>query len=146
MGLGVPGNPFNYSIRHDGRPFRLSRRKCLPSRRRMHYEDFPALSQGLPLGWMPEERGPRGGHPAPQVPRCPPHREDALAQEVIRWSKALKPLVRVVAKQVGHKPGSKVIVFAELRDTVEFLADLFRAEGIEMDRFTGRGRRRGGRG
>ena len=49
-------------------------------------------------------------------------------------------------EQVGHKPGSKVIVFAELRDTVEFLADLCRAEGIEMDRFTGSGRRRGGRG
>lgn len=58
----------------------------------------------------------------------------------------LEPLVRVVAKQVGRKSGSKVIVFAELRDTVEFLVDLFRAQGIGVERFTGQGTRQGRKG
>lgn len=58
----------------------------------------------------------------------------------------IEPLVRVVMEQVRRHPRSKVIVFAELRDTVDFLADLFRAQDIEVERFTGQGTRQGRKG
>jgi Fanconi anemia group M protein len=58
----------------------------------------------------------------------------------------LEPLVRVVGEQVARKPDSKIIVFAELRDTVDFLVDLFRTKGVPVERFTGQGARQGRRG
>lgn len=67
-----------------------------------------------------------------------------------RWKGAshpkVEPLLRVVSRQVESKPGSKVIVFAELRDTVDFLGGLLRAEGIRAERFTGQGTRQGRKG
>jgi len=56
----------------------------------------------------------------------------------------LLPLVALLKERA--KPGRKVIVFAELRDTVDFLVDLFRAEGLVAERFTGQGSREGRKG
>ncbi len=58
----------------------------------------------------------------------------------------LDPLLRVVSEQLAGKPDSKIIVFAELRDTVDFLVELFRSKGIEVERFTGQGTRQGRKG
>jgi len=58
----------------------------------------------------------------------------------------LEPLVRVVSEQLASKPDSKIIVFAELRDTVDFLVDLFRSKGMKVERFTGQGTRQGRKG
>jgi len=58
----------------------------------------------------------------------------------------LEPLVRTVKEQVARKPDSKIIVFAELRDTVEFLVKLFKAEGVNVEHFVGQGTRQGRKG
>ncbi len=58
----------------------------------------------------------------------------------------LEPLVRVVSEQIASKPDAKVIVFAELRDTVDFLVGLFRSQGVKVERFTGQGTRQGRKG
>lgn len=58
----------------------------------------------------------------------------------------LEPLVRVASEQLARKSDSKVIVFAELRDTVDFLVALFSSKDIEVERFTGQGGRRGRKG
>ncbi len=58
----------------------------------------------------------------------------------------LEPLVEVVSTQLTRKPDGKVLVFAELRDTVDFLVDLFRRRGTRVERFTGQGTRQGRRG
>jgi len=52
----------------------------------------------------------------------------------------------VVSGQLAAKPDSKVLVFAELRDTVDFLVGLFRSQGIRVERFTGQGNRQGRKG
>jgi Fanconi anemia group M protein len=80
--------------------------------------------------------------------------KDPLVQRAYRAAKRWKgashpkvePLLRVVSTQVKAKPGSKVIVFAELRDTVDFLVGLLRSEGLRAERFTGQGTRRGRKG
>ncbi len=56
------------------------------------------------------------------------------------------PLVEVVARQLRSKPRSKVMVFAELRDTVDLLVDLLGAKGFTVERFTGQGGRGGQKG
>jgi Fanconi anemia group M protein len=43
-------------------------------------------------------------------------------------------------------PGRKIIVFAELRDTVDHLVGLIRKEGLAAERFTGQGTREGRKG
>lgn len=53
----------------------------------------------------------------------------------------VEPLLRTIAQQTGRKPGSKVIVFAELRDTVEHLESLIGSNGVRVGRFTGQGSR-----
>ena len=58
----------------------------------------------------------------------------------------LEPLVHVVSEQLAAKANAKVIVFAELRDTVEFLVELFRGTGARVERFTGQGARGGRKG
>ncbi len=58
----------------------------------------------------------------------------------------LEPLLRVVSQQIKAKPRSEVIVFAELRDTVDFLVTLFRSRGMKVERFTGQGSRQGRKG
>jgi ERCC4-related helicase len=58
----------------------------------------------------------------------------------------LEPLVKVITAQIASKAGSKVIVFAELRDTVEFLESLMRSKDIRVERFTGQGSREGRKG
>jgi Fanconi anemia group M protein len=58
----------------------------------------------------------------------------------------MEPLLEEVKKQLAEKPSSKVIVFAELRDTVEHLEATFKAEGIDVQRFTGQGSRQGRKG
>jgi len=67
-----------------------------------------------------------------------------------RWKGAshpkLEPLLKVIGEQTGRKPGSKVIVFAELRDTVEFLVSLIRSSGVRVERFTGQSSREGRKG
>jgi len=56
----------------------------------------------------------------------------------------LAPLLDLVREVAGK--GQKVIVFAELRDTVEFLTELCRREGLSAERFTGQGTREGRKG
>ena len=67
-----------------------------------------------------------------------------------RWKGAshpkLEPLLKVIGEQTGRKPSSKVIVFAELRDTVEFLVSLIRSSGVRVERFTGQSSREGRKG
>jgi len=58
----------------------------------------------------------------------------------------LEPLVRVVKEQIAEKPDSKVIVFAELRDTVEFIVGLLQREGAKVEHFVGQGTRQGRKG
>lgn len=58
----------------------------------------------------------------------------------------LEPLVKVVSEQIATKPSSKIIVFAELRDTVEFLTALFHSQGINIEHFIGQGTRQGRKG
>ncbi len=58
----------------------------------------------------------------------------------------LEPLIATVKQQVLTKPASKVIVFAELRDTVEFLVKLIRKEGIKVEHFVGQGTRQARKG
>jgi ERCC4-related helicase len=58
----------------------------------------------------------------------------------------IEPMVEEVRKQLAEKPSSKVIVFAELRDTVEHLEEMLRAEGMNVERFTGQGSRQGRKG
>lgn len=58
----------------------------------------------------------------------------------------LKPLEETVKEQIARKPDSKIIVFAELRDTVEFLVKLFKSEGINVEHFVGQGTRQGRKG
>jgi len=49
----------------------------------------------------------------------------------------IEPLVKVVKEQLAKKADSKMIVFAELRDTVEYLTSLFKADGIKVEHFVG---------
>lgn len=56
----------------------------------------------------------------------------------------LEPLL-VLLQQTGV-PGKKVIVFAELRDTVDFLVDLLTRSGLRAERFVGQGSREGRKG
>ena len=58
----------------------------------------------------------------------------------------IEPLLRVVSGQTGKKPDSKVIVFAELRDTVDILVSLIGSSGVRVERFTGQGSREGRKG
>jgi len=58
----------------------------------------------------------------------------------------LEPLVATVKQQVAAKPESKIIVFAELRDTIEFLVKLLKKEGIKVEQFVGQGSRQGRKG
>ncbi|MGQ9587440.1 MAG: helicase-related protein [Thermoplasmata archaeon] len=58
----------------------------------------------------------------------------------------LEPLLKVIAEQTRRKAGSKVIVFAELRDTVEHLESLIRSNGVRVERFVGQGSREGRKG
>lgn len=58
----------------------------------------------------------------------------------------LEPMLRVINAQMAWKTGSKVIVFAELRDTVEFLESLIRSSGVRVERFTGQSSREGRKG
>ncbi len=58
----------------------------------------------------------------------------------------LEPLVKVVGDQIAQKPDSKIIVFAELRDTVEFLVALFQKDGVKVERFVGQVTKKGRKG
>lgn len=56
----------------------------------------------------------------------------------------LEPLAALLRENA--LPGRKVIVFAELRDTVDYLVELARKEGLAAERFTGQGTREGRKG
>ena len=56
----------------------------------------------------------------------------------------VEPLLALVRENAT--PGRKIIVFAELRDTVDYLVGLIRKEGLATERFTGQGTREGRKG
>jgi Fanconi anemia group M protein len=56
----------------------------------------------------------------------------------------LVPLLALLKERA--LPGRKALVFAELRDTVDFIVTLLRAEGLVAERFTGQGTRDGRKG
>jgi len=58
----------------------------------------------------------------------------------------IEPMLRVLSEQMQKKPDSKVIVFAELRDTVDFLISIIRSKGIRAERFMGQSARKGKKG
>jgi Fanconi anemia group M protein len=74
---------------------------------------------------------------------------DKLVTRAIKLAKKWKgpshpkiaPLMELLEESA--KAGRKVIVFAELRDTVEYLTDLCRQRGLSAERFTGQGKRGG---
>ena len=77
--------------------------------------------------------------------------DDRVARAVklaAKWKGAthpkIEPLVRLLKE--GPEAGWKVIVFAELRDTVDFLVGLSREQGVRAERFTGQGTRDGRKG
>ena len=76
-----------------------------------------------------------------------PHVKRAL-KVVARWKgpshPKIAPLVELLRQEAT--PGKKVIVFAELRDSVDFLVGLFRKEGLVAEPFTGQGTREGRKG
>lgn len=58
----------------------------------------------------------------------------------------IKPLLATIENQMRMKADSKIIVFAELRDTVEYIVSLVGDLGISVNRFVGQGTREGRRG
>lgn len=58
----------------------------------------------------------------------------------------IKPLLATIEEQLRIKPDSKIIVFAELRDTVDYIVGLVKGLGITVNRFVGQGTREGRKG
>lgn len=58
----------------------------------------------------------------------------------------LKPLLATVKDQLRLNPDSKIIVFAELRDTVKHIVGLVKNLDISVERFVGQGARGGRKG
>jgi Fanconi anemia group M protein len=58
----------------------------------------------------------------------------------------IEPMLSTLSAQMQKKPDSKVIVFAELRDTVDFLISIIRLKGLRAERFTGQSARKGKKG
>jgi Fanconi anemia group M protein len=58
----------------------------------------------------------------------------------------LKPLLATVEDQLRSKRGSKIIIFAELRDTVGHIVGLLRDLNVTVERFVGQGTRDGRKG
>jgi Fanconi anemia group M protein len=58
----------------------------------------------------------------------------------------LKPLLATVDDQLKARQGSKIIVFAELRDTVEHIVGLLKDLNVSVERFVGQGTRDGRKG
>ena len=65
-----------------------------------------------------------------------------------KWKGISHPKVEplLVLVRENATPGRKIIVFAELRDTVDYLVGLIRKEGLATERFTGQGTREGRKG
>jgi len=65
-----------------------------------------------------------------------------------KWKGSSHPKVEplLVLLRENASPGRKIIVFAELRDTIDYLVDLTRKEGLAAERFTGQGTREGRKG
>ena len=65
-----------------------------------------------------------------------------------KWKGTSHPKIEplLVLLHENALPGRKIIVFAELRDTVDYLVDLTRKEGLAAERFTGQGTREGRKG
>jgi len=68
----------------------------------------------------------------------------------LKWNGAshpkIEPMLRTLSEQMQKKPDSKVIVFAELRDTVDFLISIIRSKGIRAERFMGQSAKKGKKG
>jgi ERCC4-related helicase len=64
-----------------------------------------------------------------------------LFERSLEWTKELHPkaeiALRLVREQLESHPGSRIIIFATYRDTVQLLVDFITASGIPCERFVG---------
>jgi ERCC4-related helicase len=55
-------------------------------------------------------------------------------------------LLRILKEEINQKPNSRILVFAQIRDTVKQIVDELRSKGISSSIFVGHGRGRGSAG